>query len=58
MNQNIFWNINKLISYNALLYFVIGERGVGKSYGAKEYVCKNFIKKVNNLSISEDIKLN
>lgn len=45
MNQNIFWNINKLISYNALLYFVIGERGVGKSYGAKEYVCKNFIKK-------------
>ena len=44
MNQNIFWNINKLISYNALLYFVIGERGVGKSYGAKEYVCKKFIK--------------
>lgn len=43
--NNIYWNIEKLISYNALLNFVIGERGVGKSYGAKEYVAKNFIKK-------------
>lgn len=41
----MYWSINKLLSYNALFNFVIGERGVGKSYGAKVYVANNFIKK-------------
>ena len=45
MNENIYYDINKMLSYNALLSFVIGERGVGKSYGAKKYVAKRFIKK-------------
>ena len=45
MDNSIYWNINKLLSYNALFYFVIGERGVGKSYGAKLYVANKFIKK-------------
>ena len=45
MKNDIFWNINKLFSYNALLNFVIGERGVGKSYGSKVYVANKFIKK-------------
>lgn len=45
MDNSIYWNINTLLSYNALLNFVIGERGVGKSYGAKLYVANRFIKK-------------
>ena len=45
MDNSIYWNINELLSYNALLNFVIGERGVGKSYGAKLYVANRFIKK-------------
>ena len=44
MNDQIYWNINKMFSYNALMYYVLGERGVGKSYGAKEYVATHFIK--------------
>lgn len=43
--DNIFYSINDLLSYNALLSFVIGERGVGKSYGAKKFVAKRFINK-------------
>lgn len=45
MNDNIYWDINKLLSFNALLNIVIGERGVGKSYGSKLYVANRFIKK-------------
>ena len=45
MDQGIFYDYNRVLSYNALLNFIIGERGVGKSYGAKKYVAKRFIKK-------------
>lgn len=40
----MFWDINKLLSYNALFNFVIGERGVGKSYSTKDYLIKHFKK--------------
>lgn len=43
--SNIFYDINNLLSYNALLSFVVGERGVGKSYSAKKFVAKRFINK-------------
>lgn len=45
MIDNIFYDYQRILSYNALLNFIIGERGVGKSYGAKKYVAKRFIKK-------------
>ena len=45
MDNSIYWDLNKLLSYNALLNVVIGERGVGKSYGSKLYVANKFIKK-------------
>ena len=45
MNTSIYYDFNKMLSYNALLNFIIGERGVGKSYGAKKYVAKRFINK-------------
>lgn len=44
-NENIFYSLHKILSYNALLNFIIGERGVGKSYDSKKYVAKRFIKK-------------
>lgn len=41
----MFYDYSKLLSYGAPLNFIIGERGVGKSYGAKKYVTNHFIKK-------------
>lgn len=45
MEKNIYYNYDKLLSYNCLLYFVIGERGVGKTYGAKDYCINHYKKK-------------
>lgn len=42
-NKNIFYNPQKLLSYNGFFNFVIGERGVGKSYGMKLFNAKRFI---------------
>lgn len=42
----MYYNFNKLLSYgDAYLYFVIGERGVGKTYGAKDYCINHYKKK-------------
>ncbi len=40
----MYYNYNKLWAYDALFNFVIAERGVGKSYGAKKSVVKDFLK--------------
>ena len=40
----MFYDFGKLVSYNALLNFVIGERGVGKTYGAIKFAVKDFLK--------------
>ena len=45
MESNIFYNYDRVISYNAFLNFLIGERGVGKTFGASEFVTRQFIKK-------------
>lgn len=42
--KNIFYDYQKVLSYNALLYILIGERGVGKTYGFKKFVIKRFLK--------------
>lgn len=44
MNSSIFYNYDKLLSYNALLNLIVGERGVGKTYGAKKYVINRYKK--------------
>ena len=44
VDKNIYYNFNRLMSYNGLFNFVLSPRGNGKSYGAKERVIKNFIK--------------
>lgn len=43
----MYYNYNKVISYNALLNILIGSRGVGKTFGASELVVKDFIKNGN-----------
>lgn len=45
--EGIYYNYDKLISYGALLNFVVGERGVGKSYGAIKFVINDYIKNGN-----------
>ena len=39
-----YYNYNRILSYNVPVNVLIGERGVGKSYGAKKYVIKQFLK--------------
>ena len=38
-----YYSFNKLFSYNAVYNFLVGARGLGKTYGAKKYVIKNAI---------------
>lgn len=42
--QNIYYNYDKLFSFNFLMAFVIGERGCGKTFGAKVAMLKKFLK--------------
>lgn len=45
MDKSIFYNPERLVSFNALLNLCIGERGIGKSYGWKTYAVKRFLNK-------------
>ena len=42
--SQLWYNPQKLLSYNRILNFIIGARGIGKSYGFKVYPIKRFIK--------------
>lgn len=44
MENALYYNPNKLLSYNRILNFVIGARGIGKSFGFKKYPINRFIK--------------
>ena len=43
-DNSIFLNFNKILSYGSFLTFVLAERGVGKSYGAKKFIINHFKK--------------
>ena len=43
--NNFYYSITDIMGYNALFNYIIGERGVGKTFSAKEYVINKFIKK-------------
>ena len=45
MDKNIWYSYNKVLSYHAMLNFICGERGVGKSYNLKVYLLNRFKKK-------------
>lgn len=40
----MFWDIGRTLTHNMLFNFIIGNRGGGKSYGAKKKAIENFIK--------------
>lgn len=42
--KNIYYNYDRLFSYDFLIAFVIGERGVGKSFNAKVAMLNKFLK--------------
>ena len=42
--MSLYYNFDKLFSYNFLIAFVIGERGVGKTFNSKVAVLKKFIR--------------
>lgn len=44
MEDNIYLNFNKIMDYNAMLKIIVGERGVGKTYGAKDYTINHYRK--------------
>ena len=43
--KSLYLDYNKICSYNAMVNMIIGGRGIGKSYGAKKMVMKNFLKR-------------
>ena len=43
IDKSIFYSPERIISYNALLNIIIGERGVGKTYGLKTIAVKRFL---------------
>ena len=45
MDKSIFYSPERIISYNALLNLIIGDRGCGKTYGFKTYAVKRFLNK-------------
>ena len=43
--KNFFYDLQRVLSFNALINFIIGERGVGKSFSCKKHVINRNIKK-------------
>ena len=48
MNEDIdismYWNLRRTLTHNMLINIIVGNRGGGKSFGAKEYAIDKFIK--------------
>ena len=44
MKNGIYYNPEKLLTYNSFLNFVIGSRGVGKTYGFIKFCIQRFLK--------------
>ena len=45
VDESIYLNFDKVLSYNAFLTFLIADRGIGKTFGAKKYCINHYIKK-------------
>ena len=41
----MYYDLTKILSYNAFLNFIVGGRGVGKTYNTSKFVINQFIKK-------------
>lgn len=44
MDTSLYYNPNKMLSHNRLMNFVIGARGIGKSYAFKKFPINRFLK--------------
>lgn len=44
IDTSIYWNLRRTLTHNMLINIIVGNRGGGKSFGAKEYAIDNFIK--------------
>ncbi len=47
MPESIYWDKTGVLSYNRVFSFVIGARGVGKTYGMKEWCIDDWLKNKN-----------
>lgn len=45
IDTSIFWNPKETLTHNCLFNIILGNRGGGKSFGAKQWAIDNFIKK-------------
>lgn len=52
----MYWNPNKTLSYNKLFNFIVGSRGGGKSFGAKDLCIRRFLKKPITICLYEEIR--
>ena len=41
----MYYDISHILTYNAYFNFLIGERGVGKTFSSKKFVINKFLKK-------------
>lgn len=44
VEKGMFWDIYEPLSHNCLFNFIVGNRGGGKTYGAKQYAMKEYFK--------------
>lgn len=45
IDTSMFWDLGKTLTYNSLINVIVGNRGGGKTYGAKKRGIDNFIKR-------------
>lgn len=45
IDKTMFWDAKRTLTHNRLINVIVGNRGGGKSYGAKEMAIDNFIKR-------------
>lgn len=45
--MGMYWDIKKTLSYNCLFNFIVGSRGVGKTYGSLKYCIEMYLKNKN-----------
>ncbi len=45
IDTSIFWNAKRTLTHNMLINVIVGNRGGGKSYGAKKLGIDNFLNK-------------
>ena len=45
IDKNLFYSFDRIMSYNSVYNFIVGGRGIGKTYGAKTKAVENYLKR-------------